>query len=88
MVDVVKLLRHWQAGDNVSRMARALGLDRKAAQVDAWFPELSDPRARSSVHGQIAPFHEYIEKHLGETTLATIHHPPSTSACATSRASP
>jgi len=99
VVDVVELLRHWQAGDNVSQMARALGLDRKtvrkyvgraeeagmapggarlsqaewAARVDAWFPELSDPRARSSVHGQIAPFHEYIEKHLGETTLATIH---------------
>ena len=25
------------------------------------------------MHGQIAPFHDYIEKHLGETTLATIH---------------
>ena len=29
MVDVVELLRHWQAGDSVSQMARALGLDRK-----------------------------------------------------------
>jgi hypothetical protein len=73
VVDVVKLLRHWQAGDNVSRMARALGLDRKtvrkyvgraaaaglvpggaafsqaewASRVRAWFPELTDPRARS-----------------------------------------
>jgi len=99
VVDVVELLRHWQAGDNVSEMARALGLDRKtvrkyvgraeaagmtpggealsqaewAARVAAWFPELSDPRARSSVHGQIAPFHDYIEKHLPATTLATIH---------------
>ena len=25
------------------------------------------------MHGQIAPFHEYIEEHLPETTLATIH---------------
>jgi transposase len=99
VVDVVELLRHWQAGDNVSQMARALGLDRKtvrkyvgraeaaglvpggapfsqaqwAARVRAWFPELTDPRARSSVHGQIAPFHDYIKQHLGATTLATIH---------------
>ncbi|MFA4965489.1 MAG: hypothetical protein WC709_07630 [Thermoleophilia bacterium] len=99
VVDVVELLRHWQAGDNVSQMARALGLDRKtvrkyvgraeaagmvpggapfsaaewAARVREWFPELSDPRARSSVHGQIAPFHDYIERHLPETTLVTIH---------------
>lgn len=99
VVDVVELLRHWQAGDNVSQMARALGLDRKtvrkytsraesagmtprgtplsqaewAAKVRDWFPELSDPRARSSAFGQIAPFHAYIEKHLPTTTLATIH---------------
>ena len=99
MVDVVELLRHWQAGDNVSQMARALGLDRKtvrkyvgraaaaglvpggatfsqavwASRVHAWFPELSDPRARSSVHGEIAPFRDYIVKHLPTTTLATIH---------------
>jgi len=99
VVDVVELLRHWQAGDSVSQMARALGLDRKtvrkyvgraeeagmvpggarlsqaewAARVHAWFPELTDPRARSSVHGQIAPFHDYIKKHIGETTVATIH---------------
>jgi len=99
VVDVVELLRHWQAGDSVSQMARALGLDRKtvrkyvgraeeagmvpggarlsqaewATRVHAWFPELTDPRARSSVHGQIAPFHDYIKKHIGETTLATIH---------------
>ena len=38
-----------------------------------WFPELTDPRARSSVHGRIAPFHDYIEQHLATTTLATIH---------------
>jgi transposase len=99
VVDVVELLRHWYAGDNVSQMARALGLDRKtvrkyvgrahaaglspggsalsaaewAARVREWFPELGDPRARSSVHGQIAPFHDYIAKHLPSTTLATIH---------------
>lgn len=99
MVDVVELLRHWYAGDSVSQMARALGLDRKtvrkyvgraeaaglspggctlsqaewAARVREWFPELSDRRVRSSVHGQIAPFHDYIEQHLGSTTLATIH---------------
>ena len=99
VVDVVELLRHWQAGDSVSQMARALGLDRKtvrkytaraegagvipggpalsaaqwAAKVAAWFPELADPRARSSVHGQIAPFHDYIAQHLPTTTLATIH---------------
>ena len=99
VVDVVELLRHWYAGDNVSQMARALGLDRKtvrkytgraeaagmvpegapfsaaewAARVREWFPELTDPRARSSVHGQIEPFHDYIEKHIATTTLATIH---------------
>ena len=99
VVDVVELLRHWQAGDSVSQVARALGLDRKtvrkytgraeaaglvpggsqlspaewAAKVREWFPELSDPRARSSVHGQIAPHHAYIEKHLATNTLATIH---------------
>lgn len=99
VVDVVELLRHWQAGDSVSQMARALGLDRKtvrkytaraqaagmvcggpalsqaewAARVSAWFPELADPRARSSVHGQIAPFHAYIAQQLATTTLATIH---------------
>jgi transposase len=99
VVDVVELLRHWQAGDSVSQMARALGLDRKtvrkyagraqaagmtpggaplsraqwAEQVQAWFPELTDPRARSSAFGQIAPFHDYIAEHLAETTLATIH---------------
>jgi len=99
VVDVVELLRHWQAGDSVSQMARALGLDRKtvrkyagraeaagmmpggallsraawAEKVQAWFPELTDPRARSSVHGQIAPFHDYIKRNIGETTLSTIH---------------
>ncbi len=99
VVDVVELLRHWYAGDNVSQMARALGLDRKtvrkytsraqaaglspggptlsaaewAAKVREWFPELGDSRARSSVHGEIAPFHDYIAKHLPTTTLATIH---------------
>ena len=25
------------------------------------------------MHGQIAPFHDYIKKHIGETTVATIH---------------
>jgi len=44
-----------------------------AAKVRAWFPELTDPRARSSVHGEITPFHDYIGKHLPTTTLATIH---------------
>ena len=44
-----------------------------AAKVQAWFPELSDPRARSSAFGRVAPFHDYIKKHLPETTLATIH---------------
>jgi len=99
VVDVVELLRHWQAGDSVSQMARALGLDRKtvrkyagraeaagmapggpalsaaawAEKVREWFPELADPRARSSAFGQIAPFHEYLKENIGETTLATIH---------------
>jgi len=97
VVDVVELLRHWQAGDSVSQMARALGLDRKtvrkytaraqaagvvrggpalsaaewAAKVAAWFPELADPRARSSVHGQIAPFHAYIAQQLATTAYST-----------------
>ena len=99
VVDVVKLLKTLASGDNVSQMARALGLDRKtvrkyvgraaaaglvpggaafsqaewASRVRAWFPELTDPRARSLVHGEIAPFRDYVEKHLPTTTLATIH---------------
>ena len=99
VVDVVELLRHWQAGDSVSQMARALGLDRKtvrkyagraeaagmvpggsplsqaewAEKVREWFPELTDPRARSSAFGEIARHHDYVAEHLGETTLATIH---------------
>jgi len=99
VVDVVELLRHWYAGDTVSQMARALGLDRKTVRkytgraareglepkgppisntewadlVREWFPELSDPRARSSVYGQIAPHHGYIADHLQTNTLATIH---------------
>lgn len=99
VVDVVELLRHWHAGDTISQMARALGLDRKtvrkytgraraegmspggaplsqaewSALVREWFPELADPRTRSSVHGQIAAHHTYIEKHLETNTLATIH---------------
>ena len=99
VVDVTELLRHWYAGDSVSEMARALGLDRKtvrkyvaraqaaglspkgppisrvewAERVRAWCPELSDPRARSSVHGRIAAHHDYIEKHLETNTLSTIH---------------
>jgi hypothetical protein len=32
VVDVVELLRHWQAGDSLSQMARALGLDRKTVR--------------------------------------------------------
>ena len=32
VVDVVELFRHWQAGDSVSQMARALGLDRKTVR--------------------------------------------------------
>ncbi len=44
-----------------------------AERVRAWCPELSDPRARSSVHGRIAAHHDYIEKHLETNTLATIH---------------
>jgi transposase len=99
VVDVVELLRHWQAGDSVSQVARALGLDRKtvrkyagraeaagmvpggsqlsqaewAEKVREWFPELTDPRARSSAFGEIARHHDYVAEHLGETTLATIH---------------
>jgi len=60
VVDAVELLRHWYAGDTVSEMARAPGLDRKtvrkyigrtqaewSALVREWLPQLSDPRARS-----------------------------------------
>ena len=32
VVDVVELFRHWYAGDNVSQMARALGLNRKTVR--------------------------------------------------------
>ena len=99
VVDVVEILRHWYAGDNVSQMARALGLDRKtvrkyvsraqeegmipggpvltpgewAARVREWFPELIDPRARSSVHGQIDPSTTTSKELLATTTPATIH---------------
>jgi transposase len=44
-----------------------------ARRVKVWFPELSDPRARSSVNGEIARFHEYIGEHLPVNTVATIH---------------
>lgn len=99
MIDVVEILRHWQAGRNVSEIARGLGVDRKtvrkylapaeaegllpqevgfgreewARRVKAWFPELTDPKARSSTSGEIARHDEYIRGHLGANTLATIH---------------
>jgi transposase len=99
VIDVVEILRHWQAGRNVSEIARGLGLDRKtvrkyiapaeregllsggapssdeewARRVKKWFPELSDPRARSSVSSEIARFDPYIREHLPVNTLATIH---------------
>ncbi|MEI6450617.1 MAG: hypothetical protein WCP98_11810 [Actinomycetes bacterium] len=44
-----------------------------AEKVQAWFPELTDPRARSSAFGQIALFHDYIAEHLAETTPSTVH---------------
>ena len=44
-----------------------------ARRVRVWFPELTDPRARSSVAGEIAPFHDYIRDHLLVNTLATTH---------------
>ena len=44
-----------------------------ARRVKAWFPELTDPRARSSVNGEIGRFHTYISNHLPVNTLATIH---------------
>lgn len=42
-------------------------------RVKEWFPELHDPRARSSVFGEIAVHREYIEDHLETNTVATIH---------------
>jgi len=94
----VEILTHWQAGRNISEIARGLGLDRKtvrkylapaekegmapeaklsreewAERVRAWFPELTDSRARSSTFGEIARHEEYIRKHLEVNTLATIH---------------
>ena len=44
-----------------------------ALRVQAWFPERTDPRARLCAHGQIDSFHDHIKKHIGETSLATIH---------------
>lgn len=44
-----------------------------ARRVKEWFPELSDPRVRSSVSSEIARFDPYIRKHLPVNTLATIH---------------
>ena len=98
MIDVVEILTHWQAGRNISEIARGLGLDRKtvrkylapaereglapgahvsreewARRVKQWFPELTDPRARSSTFGDIAAHNEYIGNHLTVNTLATIH---------------
>lgn len=99
MVDVVEILKHYQAGRNVSEIARGLGVDRKtvrkyvapaereglgpgsvslsgeewARRVKQWFPELTDPRARSSTAGEIALHETYIREHLDTNTLATIH---------------
>lgn len=98
MIDVVEILSHWQAGRNVSEIARGLGVDRKtvrkylapaereglgpggsvsreewARRVKEWFPELTDPRARSSTFGEIAGHNQYIRTHLPVNTLATIH---------------
>ncbi|GAB4256143.1 MAG: hypothetical protein Kow00129_16780 [Thermoleophilia bacterium] len=42
-------------------------------RVKAWFPELTDPRARSSVFGEIEGFRAYIEEHLETNTVTTIH---------------
>ena len=44
-----------------------------ARRVKVWFPELTDPRARSSVNGEIGRFHTYISNLLPVNTLATIH---------------
>ena len=44
-----------------------------ARRIKVWFPELTDPRARSSVAGEIERFHGYIGEHLSVNTLATIH---------------
>lgn len=44
-----------------------------ARRVRVWFPELTDPRARSSVAGEIARFDDYIREHLLVNTLATTH---------------
>jgi len=98
VIDVVEILTHWQAGRNISEIARGLGVDRKtvrkylapaeceglapgasisreewAHRVKEWFPELTDPRARSSTFGDIARHEEYIRSHLEVNTLATIH---------------
>ena len=40
-----------------------------ARRVRVWFPELTDPRARSSVAGEIARFDDYIREHLLVNTL-------------------
>ncbi len=99
MVDVVEILKHYQAGRNISEIARGLGVDRKtvrkyvapaeqdglvpgavsltpdewARRVKEWFPELTDPKARSSTAGEIARHETYIRDHLAQNTLATIH---------------
>lgn len=42
-------------------------------RVTTWFPELTDERCRSSVHGEIARHHAYITELLPTTTPTTIH---------------
>ncbi len=44
-----------------------------ARRVKGWFPEITDPRARSSTFGEIAGHQEYIRTHLALNTLATTH---------------
>jgi transposase len=99
VIDVVEILKHWQAGRNVSEIARGLGVDRKtvrkylapaeaegpspgapsrspeewARRVKEWFPELTDPRARSSTASEFAHHEKYIREHVSVNTLATIH---------------
>src|SRR3974377_2235639 len=51
----------------------ALAREEWAALVRGWFPELSDPRARSLTHPKIEPLRETIKAMLEECTATTVH---------------
>jgi transposase len=60
-------------GEGLVPGTASLAPEEWARRVKEWFPELTDPKARSSTAGEIAGHETYIREHLASNTLATIH---------------